>query len=340
MDNRISDYFKSKRVSNSMLSGLHNPRWIKIKMMNPDTEDEDRKAFRIGGALDCLLTDPDRWEKGFFVSDAVRPSGFMGKFVENLPCGLNPESASDLYLNGYEKSGYKIKIERVIENMWKNEEVVKYYKSVCEVTDKIILSKDEYELVVKCKDLILANEFTHTYFVDWGNWGDDIELLHQYPIYFDYNGFECKGLLDGLKIDHKNKKIYPFDLKTTSGGVYNFAESFLKWGYYRQCAFYELGLSFDPMIIELLEKGYTIENFMFIVVDSKLSSSQAAVLYETSKRDRECGLKGCSVGNRYYKGINDLMEELRFHMETDYWDLPKEVYLNKGVIKLDIFNAE
>jgi hypothetical protein len=165
-----------------------------------------------------------------------------------------------------------------------------------------------------------------------------IELIHQYPIYFDYNGFECKGLLDGIRIDHKEKKIYPFDLKTTSGGVYNFHESFLKWGYYRQCAFYEQAMLTDELISNLVADGYTIEDFVFVVVDSKLSSSQAAVIYKTSKRDRECGLTGCYVGNKYYKGINELMEELRFHIETDYWDLPKDVYLSNGVIKLDVFN--
>ena len=82
---KIKDYYASNRVSNSLLSALKNPRWLKIKIETPDVEDEEKKAFRIGSAVDCLLTDPARWDDEFVVSDVVRPSGFMSKFVDNLP---------------------------------------------------------------------------------------------------------------------------------------------------------------------------------------------------------------------------------------------------------------
>lgn len=30
-----------------------------MKIENPDTEDEESRYFRIGSALDCILTSPD-----------------------------------------------------------------------------------------------------------------------------------------------------------------------------------------------------------------------------------------------------------------------------------------
>ena len=42
---KIKEYFASKRISNSLLGALSNPRWVKMKMDNPDAEDEDKKTF-------------------------------------------------------------------------------------------------------------------------------------------------------------------------------------------------------------------------------------------------------------------------------------------------------
>lgn len=94
---------------------------------------------------------------------------------------------------------------------------MEYYKAISgKVGDKIIISKDMLESVTKAKELLLANEFTYPYFF---NSQIETELLHQLPIYFTYRGMECKALLDGVLIDHKEKIIKPFDLKTTGRSV-------------------------------------------------------------------------------------------------------------------------
>ena len=332
---KIKDYYASNRVSNSLLSALKNPRWLKIKIETPDVEDEEKKAFRIGSAVDCLLTDPARWDDEFAVSDVVRPSGFMSKFVDNLPCSL--ESTED-YQIAYEKSGYKIKIEKVIDKFKSDEQAISYHSSVCSLDkNKYVLSKDEYDIVTKCRELVLANPFTQKYFI---NLSKSIELLHQYAVYFDYNGFQCKALLDGIRIDHNAKTIEPFDLKTTGGGVYNFESSFREFGYYRQAAMYLEAVKRDEYIKSLIEKDYKVLEFKFIVVDSKPSSNMASIIYKTSDNDINVGLNGGYHNGKYYPGINSLIEDLRFHLETEYWELPRDVYINNGIINLDAFRNQ
>lgn len=83
-------------------------------MENPEIEDDDKKYFRIGSALDCLLTSPERWELDFKVVDAVKPWGLMGKFIDNLPPGLSILSPNALYQEAYDKSGYKMSLDKVI----------------------------------------------------------------------------------------------------------------------------------------------------------------------------------------------------------------------------------
>lgn len=334
---KINEYFKNDALSNSLLGLMLNPRWVRLRKENPEIEDDDKKYFRIGAALDCLLTSPERWDEDFDVIDVARPYGLMGKFIDNLPVGITMFSAESAYQEAYDNSGYKMKMERVIENFWKNDDFYKYYLAVKGSDNgKTIISKDEYDVVEKCKGLILANSFVHKYFfpVKLGT-----EVMRQVPIYFEHKNQKCKALLDGILIDHQNKTIQPYDLKTIGKSVYDFPISYLQFGYYRQCAFYELALYSDASPIkDLLDEGYTMLDFMFIVVETKLSSSHPAVIYRTSKDDRLCGLDGGYRGQRYYKGINQLIDDYLFYTENDYWELPRELYENSGEISLNIFD--
>lgn len=231
-------------------------------------------------------------------------------------------------------------MDKVVSKFWENEEAVKYYRLTRDLAEGVtIVSQDEYDSVLKAKELILANEFIRKYFTKSSK---AFEVMHQVPIYFEYRDEQCKGLLDGIYIDHLAKEIQPFDLKTTGFSVYEFGEmSYLKFGYYRQCAFYELALySKESPVRKYLDEGYTMLDFIFIVVESKKSSSHPAVIYRTSKADREVGMNGGYVGRRFYKGINQLIEEYKFHRDSNYWDLPVELYKANGEIKLEVFNAK
>lgn len=334
------EYFNVKAISNSLLSTLHNPRWLRIKMENPDTEDEDRVHFRIGSALDCLLTTPLLWDDLFIVIDAKRPMGFMGKFIDNLPSGLDPLLSDTIqYKEAYDKAGYKARIETIISKLWTSTELTEYYLSTRNINrTKTILSRDEYDQVLKAKELILANEFTSMYFQPLEG---IYELMTQVAVYFKYMKEDCKALLDGILIDHQTQTIQPYDLKTIGKSINEFEYSYLSYGYYRQCAFYELALQSDESPIKhLLDKGYKMLDFLFIVVESKITSSHPAVIFRTSLKDRIRGISGGTVRGKYYKGIDQLIGEYKFYRDNNYWNLPKDILENKGRINLNVFDNE
>lgn len=338
--NKIEEYFNTKAISNSLLGTLSNPRWLKIKMDNPDSEDEDKVHFRIGSALDCQLTSPELWEEQFLVIDATRPMGFMGKFIDNLPPGLDPYLDDlDKYQEAYNKAGYKMALTKVVEKFWKTSELLEYYLATRNVDrSKQILSKEEYDIVIKAKELLLANEYSEMYFRPLEG---IYELITQVPIYFKYMGEDCKALLDGILIDHQTQTIQPYDLKTTGKSVYDFPKAYLDYGYYRQCAFYEIAVeSKESPVYDLIQKGYTVLDFKFIVVETKITSTHPAVIYNVSLADRMRGIVGGYVGQRYYKGIDELILAYRFHIDNNYWNLPMDIFYSKGQIKLNIFNNE
>lgn len=345
MLNKIEEYFKTPAISNSLLNAVQNPRWLKIKMDNPDMEDEEKAHFRIGSCLDCLLTTPELFEDSFVIISSKRPAGLMAKFIESLPSGLDILSDNSLYQEAYDKAGYKAKLETIIAKLWANPELVNYYFDITvSAKDKIIISKDEYEQVIKAKELLLANEFTKPYFFP----EEGCELLSQVPIYFKClysdldnasSGYEeCKALLDGIIINHDDKTIQPYDLKTTGKSVYSFKDAFLEYGYYRQAAFYDWAIRQpESPVREYLKQGYQILDFKFIVVETKVTSSHPAIIYEVTDDCLQMGRYGDTIGNRYYKGIFQLIKDYQFHKENNYWDMPKSLYENKGIIKLEVF---
>jgi hypothetical protein len=89
------------------------------------------------------------------------------------------------------------------------------------------------------------------------------EKMFFVPNYKDYP-FGLKGIIDNLKIDHDQKKIFINDLKTTSKDLINFDGSIEHYSYWMQAAmYYELvSVNFK----DLLDSGYTIE-FNFVAID-------------------------------------------------------------------------
>lgn len=339
--NKVKEYYAAKRVSNSLLKVIdHNPKlfWLKTQGL---VEDEDSTYLRMGSAVDCLLTQPDKWEEEFYVMEHDRPQGLMGKFVESLPLGLSIASLHDSYQEAYEASGYKVPIERVINWFWSNDSAVNYYNQRNEVLTKdvIILDKTEYERVSNAVSLIKENPYTLWYFL-----GDEphIERLLQLDIYFEIKGVECKALLDGVVIDHKNKTIQPFDLKTTSKGVFSFENSFVSYGYFRQAAMYTEALHsyikdrslYDPDI-----EQYTLLPFKFIVVDSRQNSTSPALIYNTTNNDITVGLYGGKLkhSDTTVKGVYQLIDDYLWHTKEDKWLLPREIYESKGEVPLNVF---
>lgn len=337
---RIKEYFASPRVSNSMLGMMQNPRLVKLKKENPELEDNDKKHLRIGSAVDCLLTSPERFDRDFKVLDVNRPYGLLGKFVIKLPPGLDYNSPVELYEEAYVHAGYKMNIEYAIRRFWESEDAVNFYNaSINTPKGVIILSKEEMSTSEKCVELIGINPDTRRYFVSED---PDEELFHQVPIYFEYQGVECKALLDGILVNHKERYVQPFDLKTIGKSVYEFPQSFLQ-GYYRQAAFYQeaVWMANSPVEKYLTEEpvGYTLRNFIFIVVETgAYAQYHPAVIYQTSKKDLRVGLEGGTINGKIVHGVNKLLDDYKWHTSNNYWDMPRELFENKSTLKLDVFD--
>lgn len=358
---KVNQYFASKALNVSTMKNLDNPKWVRLKQMGL-IEDEEKRHFRIGSAIDCILTDPDRFNDEFMRLPARRPSDMMVKFIEVLASyeddvkssSINEVDAqeemaySEKYEEAYKASGFKISMTRVINKLKTDTASRNYYKALKKATNKTLLSTDEWEEVKHCKEYLLGNPYTRKFFM---NTDPNIEILYQVPIYFTYKDVECKALLDGIIIDKEKKRIQPFDLKTTAFSVSGsaFKGKFLKMGYYLQAAHYDNALwaiVHDPILtrapLELKEymqnESYQIDPMRFVVTEKKVKHSNPARIFRCTENDLKFSKNGGTTRlGDYYPGVDELVDTYKWHKDEDYWDLPKSMVDSEGEEVLDVF---
>lgn len=340
----LQDYRAYPAVNVSTLKQLYNPRWIKWRLDNPDAEDEEKSHFRVGGAIDTLMTNKDEFNNLYVVEDMDRPRGLMGIFIDHLPLHITDFSHPDEYEEAYIRSGYVIPRSLVIKRFWENQSYVDYFMSRKRSQGKTIITADEQLQVEHSVEQIINNPFVRPFFK---NIDPDIQLLHQAIVLFTYDGVECKGAIDGLLINHKEKLIEPFDLKTTAKSVLSFPSVYFQLGYYLQGAFYVEGLKkiFETDADRFLDYyklpkeilSYRIDYMKFIVVEKKKTAvSLPPYIYRTDEYLHNIGVKGGVINDKRYRGFEEYLEDWRFHNSTNFWEYSKEYLDAKGQFDLNV----
>tara|TARA_R110002051_G_scaffold321573_2_gene409595 strand:- start:186 stop:1133 length:948 start_codon:yes stop_codon:yes gene_type:complete len=307
--------------------------------------DGDSEALRKGSALDCMLTEPDKFDERFAVADKTPPGGMMGEFVKVLlelreKIDDFSEAAFEAALQtAYKASGFKTKYETVIKK-FETDDIQEYVKFVIDSQSKTILSPNEWLSALGMKEMLLNSDVTKKYLVDLPS-NPMVKVFNQLIIIWKHGNFECKSILDTVIIDYAKKQIIPIDIKTTSKGVGNFIQSFIRYGYFRQCSFYFdavrywLNNSNDHEIKD--PKNWTIIPFKFIVADSNLNDYP--LIYRCSEKDLDIGKNGGFLpkGVNRLKGWQELLDELKFYQGTRDWRYSYDQLQQNCEMELDIF---
>jgi len=258
--------------------------------------DTDGAAIRFGSAVDCLLTTDEFWTK-YTILEHKEPAPMMYKFIRAF-IETNDE------LLAYSSSGYKTSLKTVLAN-FEDEKVQAYYRALKE--EKEIISQSTYDEVMNAANKIDKSPWKYLF----------VSGLRQLNIVFPILGITCSGTLDVLDINHKDKTIRGWDLKT-SADISTFEHSYYKFEYFLQATWYNLAIR-DYMKCQHPElKDYKLLPFRFLVVDRFHSYP---LVYEASDR---------------YKGLDIIKEKLRlwkWHLKTNIFH-PKTHYENNYVIKL------
>lgn len=312
-------YYKSDRISQSHLKKiLIHPKSFYYNDYNDDIK-IPKEHLLIGNAVDCLLTEPEKWESKFkIIKEIPEVKGmfkdFLDKLFETRLSFLNGDISEEYWLEYAFKAvtpvNTKFKLDDFIENY--NKGTHPYYEYLLNSLDFQYLSQEIYEKVLEIKNSLYTNNFTRHLFSE-----DDQKILKQLEIDWEYHGVLLKSKLDLVIIDDVNKTIRLVDVKTTENPR-RFKDVFERFRYGFQAVAYTL--AFKQWATEW--KDYKLLPFTFVVEGVKYTGSP--LIYEVTEE----------TFNKNFTDFNIACEKYLFHTSNNMWDYSMEDYLSQAVVKL------
>jgi hypothetical protein len=299
----------------------------------PDDDKEDHFVF--GGVLDVMLVgNKEEFDRQYIkIPDDTKCSDAVKAIVSNVyNCVVDEDKLS---LSNYSDVILTVAREQNYQNNYKDETLIAsvikqgedYFKLLSKIAGKTPVTETDYAKAVSCKMALIADKFTNPYVKA----GKEIEFLNRFIIQFEYEGVNIKGELDRVIINHKQKTVTPLDFKSTGKSVYTFKYDFFKYRYDFQAAVYRQGLFNDERIKTLLEEGYTITPFVFVVVEKDLKNNP--MVFVVSPEVESIGLiGGVTSEGKELEGFTQAMQRYKYHEENNVWDYPAEYYLNEGYL--------
>lgn len=340
-----SVYKAINAISQSGLTLLYQgPKYFHARAKKPDEERQIfNRNFDIGDYVDLKLTGGDvSIYTGLtkpFPNVGTNPHKVIKYIVETNGFALLPhpcptdkleelvlETATTLKIGGSTWKPEKIKSSLEEAHVF---QIIKELSAAYH-TNREVIGKNDLRLAQECAMAVENDPIVS----QWFKQQPDEELHFQHILHWRYRDVECKGLPDVIRINHKNKLIRPGDLKTTEYkniSAFATADNFERYRLDLQADFYTIGLMEDPYIKDLLSQGYKIDNeFTFLVVSkTSLMTAQVSYIRDTSLDNLE---EGMLYNGKRLKGVRQLIEDYKFHTETNQWDHPAEFYKTNSYI--------
>jgi len=321
---------------------LDRKKYHKKYVLNESIEDNETKAAVVGRVVETLLLEPEEFDNRFYMSVCLSaPTGLMLAFVEALykhtaaatdEFGNVSRSFSEISLDAYAESGFKIKYDAVIGKFQGSDAEI-YYEELRKVRSKgltVITSED----VTNGEKIVaeLKSNFVTAEVVNLVN-SARYTVHNQFQIEgYDVNGHLFKSMMDKVVIDHEERTIQVYDLKCT-WSVENFYEEYYLYrrAYIQAYLYYMAAMSLTASLDSELY-GYDVKYPKFIVCDS--TNYYNPLVYTLCDEDLTDAYNGFTHKNREYPGVASLIKDLQWAKENDVWNISRENYINKGQVNI------
>lgn len=211
---------KTKIIQNYRDFGAVSQSELKQVLANSKKEFKPSVAMLLGSLVDTLITAPDTLDELYHITSVEKYPVKQIKEVwdkyyqictdENRPLELDNLALLETYKS---ITSLRSSDDVLLANLMKHES---YWEDLVESTGKVVVSNEYWLQCQRVVQSLLTNELTSPYFIE------DLhtEIKFQMPLFWTYVdelGWqeECKGLLDMLIINHKDKTLQIADLKTS-----------------------------------------------------------------------------------------------------------------------------
>lgn len=267
------EYRQDEAISYSMISRFIKDGYSAIPVIK---ESISTQSLTLGSALDCMVTEGvNAYNEKYYISNCNPTNKTetvieeIFKYVPNedtledaiIKCGNTLEDIFD-NVDFYKGKTFKYKIQVISEK-------AQYYKDLQEANkhNQIIINNQVDKDTVTMYNSMVMNPLVNDIFFGKHE-GTEKFFQAKFRCLIDNVPFRC--MFDLLIVKHKDKKIIPVDLKSTSTPPYEFFNSFVKWNYQIQVREY-------TRILKEVLKGtefeeYTITDYLYVVVNKNFSS--------------------------------------------------------------------
>ena len=295
----MSDYKDIDAVNQSRLKKI----LIHPKLYKHQEEREEKSYFTFGQLVeDVLLMSSEEVDDKYIICDVDMPTDKVKEVIEALYMARGVadfDSIEPAFVD-------EIRMEVGYQTKWKAETAYNkikllgsdYLNFIASAGDRIIIAQEDYDKSLSLMNMVTTSPLLSKYL------SKDNKFKH--VVTFLYKGFNCKGEIDIVHIDHEAKTMRVVDIKTTSQFL-GFKSSILRYRYDFQLAFYTMAL------MEECLPGYTVLDPQLLVLDSNTFFSPEIYTIPTNFDSFE-------VNGRTYKGVSDAFDLLAYHTTHDKWD--------------------
>lgn len=267
------EYRNDPALSYSLLSKYSNTGFHGLSSLYDKVQ---TSSLIFGSMVDTLMTSPiEEFGNTFFVSDGDDISDKLKSIIDYIRNIFinNGDTPPERLQNICDDEILVAANECEYQTRWKDETRIKairesasnYYSKCNEANGKTIVSQQDYDDALACVEALKTSANTYDIFVD-NPFEKGIERLFQLKFKFEYEGIPYRSMCDVTKVDHINKTIQIYDLKTTSHFEDEFFKSFIKYNYSYQSILYWYNLR-DNILKDEYFKDFKLLPFKFVVIN-------------------------------------------------------------------------
>jgi len=303
------DYHAYPAWSYSMIARYAREGFGAIATLHNPVEQND--SMRFGSLFDCMLTRPKDVMNEFTVGTKVPPA------EKAVLDALVQISSADKYIEVTDNELEAAIAAANYQPRWKfqtqKEHIDEFgsYYDICK-SGKTIVSEEDWRDAVDMYNAIKNDEYLSQHFCRKST--EEVEFIYQSQFKIDYltgnHGMvELKIMPDLLEVNHTEKTIQPWDVKTSSVPAYDFVQHFVKFRYDIQASLYSDVL--QAIINKIPEyKDYKILPYLFMDI-SRTDKVPVTYEYDPHSDTQDGGLSFESNGRTLkYKGYRQLLDEI------------------------------
>lgn len=319
---------------------MDRKKYYRKYILGESVEDKDTQAATIGRVVETLLLEPEEFDGRFYMSScASAPTGLMLAFVEALykftkeatdDNGNVTRSFEEISKDAYVESGFKIKHDAVIGKFVGSDAEI-FYNEIRKVRsmnltvvtaedvsngEKIVEELRNNSVTKDVVNLVSSSRYT---------------VLNQLQVEgYDVLDHKFKSMMDKVVVDHDEKTVQVYDLKCTWSVENFYSEYYLYRRAYIQGYLYHQAAQFWAS-----ENGYGDYKILypkFIVCDS--TNYMNPLIYAMTRESWMAAVNGFEYKGREYPGVKQIIEDLKWAMENNIWNISRENSISNGLVNI------